>query len=76
MKSLITLALIVGSLNTMASSNNCFKEQLVIAQQNVKSYTFQENVKALNAGIKSCRQMVKREKLEAQIAKLQAKLKG
>jgi septal ring factor EnvC (AmiA/AmiB activator) len=86
MRTLLTIALLTLSLGShAATSNDCFKEQLTLAQQNVASYDFKGNVKALNDGIKSCRKAAadekkaeraakRRAKMEEQIKKLQAKL--
>lgn len=66
--------LTLGNAHAATGSNDCFKKQVAIAQQNVSSHDFSGNVKALNAGIKSCRDIAKKEKLQEQIKKLQAKL--
>lgn len=80
---IITLATITLG-NVQASTktaNTCFKEQVKLALQNVDSHDFNGNKKALNAGLKSCNDIVKAErlskkriKLQEQIKKLQAKL--
>lgn len=63
------------------SANDCFKAQVNLATQNASSYDYKGNVKALNAGLKSCRDaakleaaVTKRTKLKERIAKLQAQL--
>lgn len=63
------------------SANDCFKAQVELASQNASSYDYKGNVKALNAGLKSCRDAAKLEvaatkklKLKERIAKLQAQL--